>query len=198
MSMTQAQSHAQDQRFFEEMQRELRSMLNVGNKLVDVEQTQDEFGYTITIKYHDVEIEASYSDGVYDVKAAASCCLASVAFSVRAIANATLKDAIEAIKAKASYALIAYANALKAFAGSIAKKAIHVDDFDVAAFAAMIAIDEIKASMYTLADLADMLGLADEKREIVAMADSLDDVKEKLKVYAMGLNFGPPLLIHRP
>ena len=199
MSMTQAQAHDQDhKKFFEEMLRELRSMLNVDNKLVEVREAQDEFGYTITIKYHDVEIDASYSDDVYDVKAAASCCLASVVLTARAISNATLKDAIEAIKAKASYALVAYAKALKAFADSIANEATHDDDFDIASFAATIIIDEIEASMYTLADLADVLGLADEKREIVAMADSLDDVKEKLKVYAMGLNFGPPLLIHRP
>ena len=163
-------------------------MLNIDHKLVDVEQTQDEFGYTITIKHREVEIEITRSDDIYDVRAAASCCVADVAFKASAT---TVNDAIEAIKAKASYALIAYANALKAFAGSIAKKAIHVDDFDVAAFAAMIAIDEIKASMYTLADLADMLGLADEKREIVNMADSLDDVKDELKIYAIGSLFGP-------
>ena len=173
-------------------------MLNVGNKLVEVRETQDEFGYAITIKYHDVEVSVDYSDGVYGIKASASCCFASIALSARAIGNAMLKDAIDAIKARASYAVVAYAKALKALAESLAKEAIHHDDFDIAAFAATIIIDEIEASMQTLADLADILGLADEKREIIAMADSVKDFKERLKVYAMGLNFGPPLLIHRP
>lgn len=195
--MAEAKEQGQGQ-FLEKMLEELRSALNIGDKLVEVKETQDVFGYTITIKYYDVEIVVVHGDGIYDVIASASCCFTSIELSATAIDNATLKDAIEAIKARASYAVVAYAKALKALAEPIAKKAIHYDDFDIASFAATIIIDEIEASMHVLADFADILGLADEKREIVAMADSLEKLKDELKIYAMGLTFGPPLLVHKP
>ena len=196
-SVAEAKERDQGQ-FLEKMLEELRSALNIGGKLVEVEETQDEFGYAIAIKYHGVEIEARYGDDVYDVSAAASCCFTNVAFSVSAIVPATIKDAIEAIKARASYAVVAYAKALKAFAESVARKAIYDDSFDIAAFAAIIIIDEIEASIYALADFADILALADEKREVAAMADSLEKLKDELKIYAMGNPFGSWLLVHKP